>query len=102
MKHTTFQQTELFPGELYVHERSPIGDPDPYWDVLENHQSTFPEQVDSVLENHQSTFPEQVKQWLEKYFVTRAGRKFWYYRYCYYQGKIHHVHISYYAAKSNK
>lgn len=78
---------------------------DPYWDkleglpeqvnnVLEKVQGAFPEQVDNVLEEVQGAFPEQVKQWVERYFVTRAGTKHWYYRYCYYDKKIHHIHIN--------
>ncbi|MBE9202120.1 MULTISPECIES: hypothetical protein [unclassified Nodularia (in: cyanobacteria)] len=48
---------------------------------------TLPEQVNSILQ--EST----VNQWVESYYVTRSGSKYWYYRYCYYQGRIKHIHI---------
>jgi hypothetical protein len=75
---------------------------DPYWDkvtnpdqsVLEEVQGAFPEQVNNVLEEVQGAFPEHRNQWVEKYFVTRAGTKHYYYRYCYYDKKIHHIHIN--------
>jgi len=75
---------------------------DPYWDEMildcsgrvefdlpeqNNSFDNLPEQNNSVLEKH-------LAQWTEKYFVTRNGKRHWYYRYCYYWlGKIRHVHI---------
>lgn len=54
----------------------------------------LPEQQDNgiidVLED--KDYPEH-NQWLEEYYVTRSGNKYWYYRYCYYHKKIHHIHI---------
>ena len=46
----------------------------------------LPEQTNIVLES-------KVNQWVEPYYVTRGGNKYWYYRYCYYQKRIIHVHI---------
>jgi hypothetical protein len=66
---------------------------------------TFPEQTDEefmdVLEESPvqlPTLPEQLpeqkySQWTEEYYVTRNGVKRWYFRYCYYDKKIYHIHI---------
>lgn len=59
---------------------------------------TLPEHRTDVLEELPEilllTLPEHCNQWVEKYFVSRAGTKHWYFRYCYYdRGKIHHYHI---------
>jgi hypothetical protein len=55
---------------------------------------TLPEQNNSVLEDYRWSSSEQLAQWTEQYFVTRSGKRHWYYRYCYYYfGKIHHIHI---------
>ncbi|WP_071190994.1 hypothetical protein [Trichormus sp. NMC-1] len=55
--------------------------------VDSNEVVTLPEQVNSVLEK------SKVNQWIESYYVNRSGSKYWYYRYCYYQGRIKHIHI---------
>ncbi|MEA5515527.1 hypothetical protein [Nodularia sp. UHCC 0506] len=39
------------------------------------------------------TLPEHTKQWIEEYYVKRCGTKHWYFRYCYYSKRIHHIHI---------
>ncbi|WP_353930954.1 hypothetical protein WJM97_22290 [Okeanomitos corallinicola TIOX110] len=46
-----------------------------------------------VLENSLHLPEQPKKQWIEEYYVTRSGNKYWYYRYCYYDRKIYHVHI---------
>jgi hypothetical protein len=48
---------------------------------------SLPEQTNDVLEE------SKVNQWVEPYYVNRGGNKYWYYRYCYYQRKIKHIHI---------
>ncbi|TAF07765.1 MAG: hypothetical protein EAZ77_08630 [Nostocales cyanobacterium] len=48
--------------------------------------ASLPEQADSVLE-------KAINQWVESYYVKRGEVKFWYYRYCYYQKRIKHIHI---------
>ncbi|WP_217358251.1 hypothetical protein [Anabaena sp. UHCC 0187] len=48
---------------------------------------SFPEQANDVLEK------SKINQWIEAYYVSRGGNKYWYYRYCYYQSKIKHIHI---------
>jgi hypothetical protein len=47
----------------------------------------LPEQLNNVLEG------SKVNQWVEPYYVSRGGNKYWYYRYCYYQKRIIHIHI---------
>ncbi|MTJ12217.1 hypothetical protein FJR11_06325 [Anabaena sp. UHCC 0187] len=49
--------------------------------------ATLPEQSNSVLEK------SKINQWVEPYYVNRGGNKYWYYRYCYYQSRIKHIHI---------
>ncbi|MBK1990993.1 hypothetical protein A0J48_026395, partial [Sphaerospermopsis aphanizomenoides BCCUSP55] len=48
----------------------------------------LPEQADDdVLEK------PVINQWVEPYYVKRGEKKFWYFRYCYYQKRIKHIHI---------
>ncbi|MBD2628839.1 hypothetical protein [Trichormus variabilis] len=56
-------------------------------DYPEKSSPILPEQANSVLEK------SKINQWIETYYVNRSGSKYWYYRYCYYQGRIKHIHI---------
>ncbi|MFM2064712.1 MAG: hypothetical protein RLZZ507_4383 [Cyanobacteriota bacterium] len=65
--------------------------------VLEDEEirvSALPEQEKQDYPKKPYPLPEQRKtQWVEEYYVTRNGTRHWYYRYCYYDKRIHHVHI---------
>lgn len=54
---------------------------------------TLPEQKPQDTSEPAATLPEQPKQWIEEYYVQRNSNKYWYFRYCYYQRTIHHIHI---------
>ena len=66
-----------------------------FMDVLEE-GLTLPEHPNNVLEK------SKVNQWVESYCVSRGGNKYWYYRYCYYQKRIFHIHIPGGNTKSRK
>ncbi|MBD2692642.1 hypothetical protein [Anabaena catenula] len=60
--------------------------------VLEEEES-LPEQEKTDYPELLHSLPEQPKQWLEEYYVSRNGKKHWYFRYCFYSLGIHHIHI---------
>ncbi|HLO84910.1 MAG TPA: hypothetical protein VK203_07845 [Nostocaceae cyanobacterium] len=74
--------------------------------VLEQNCAVVETAINHVLEQNQddtnsvncavvNSAPEQkISHWLEKYPVTRGSNQYWYYRYCWMEGrKIHHIHI---------
>lgn len=81
---------------------------DPFWDEVE----ITPEQVHSVggqTEESQSPYksvgeqvlsdtlksaPQHDTHWVERYWVERCSNKYWYYRYCWMEGrKIHRCYL---------
>ncbi|MGM3305094.1 hypothetical protein ACSQ6I_03765 [Anabaena sp. WFMT] len=75
---------EIIKEKVLLSELHPVNED---VDYPEKPSPTLPEQVNDVLEKC------KLNQWVEPYYVKRSGSKYWYYRYCYYQKKIKHVHI---------
>ncbi|MBE9202113.1 MULTISPECIES: hypothetical protein [unclassified Nodularia (in: cyanobacteria)] len=80
---------EIIKEKITLSELSPLQEP-----TCETPTSEEIEPVNCENPQPVQTLPEQpVNQWIETYYVTRSGSKYWYYRYCYYQGRIKHIHI---------
>lgn len=75
---------DIFKEKIYLSELSPLPEQSLVSETAKQEVTNLPEQV--ILEKSHN-------QWLERYYVTRAGKKYWYDRYCYYQRKIKHIHI---------
>ena len=76
---------------------------DPYWDELDT--TIAPSQGNCVGEQVTSDTKKSAHQhdkqthWVEKYWVERAGNKYWYYRYTWMSGrKLHRLYLG--SAKS--
>jgi hypothetical protein len=75
---------------------------DPYWDEITSQpdqcvgaqvsQVTISETVEprvgaQVTSDTKKSAPQHDTHWIEKYWVERANNKYWYYRYCWMEGR---------------
>lgn len=70
---------------------------DPYWDeiVKQVTPATISPPVEplvgaQVTSDTQKTAPQHDTHWIERYWVERSGNKYWYYRYCWMEGRKKH------------
>ena len=89
MNYKQLQLFELPPQIKTIH--------DPYWDELETQAPPSPIPYRSVREqatlDTEKVAPEHI-HWLEEYWVERSSKKYYYWRYCWMEGrKIRRCHI---------
>ncbi|MBD2609515.1 DUF4102 domain-containing protein [Scytonema hofmannii FACHB-248] len=93
---------------------------DPYWDEITNSvggqisvdESPYKSVGGQVITDTQKVAPQhdgklydrdtvdKTTHWVEKYWVERVGQKYWYYRYCWMEGrKISRIYIGAVASK---
>lgn len=68
---------------------------DPYWDEIVKEEvnsvtisaPVIPRVGAQVTSDTQKTAPQHDTHWIEKYWVERATNKYWYYRYCWMEGR---------------
>ncbi|MBN3892514.1 MAG: hypothetical protein HWQ43_26340, partial [Nostoc sp. JL31] len=100
-------QPTLFNLEAFTKQDAPVYAYDPFWDELDTRQNipcvggqiseaespckTVGEQVAT---DTKKSAPQHDTHWIEEYWVERCSNKYWYYRYCWMQGrKIHRRYL---------
>ncbi|MDZ8067767.1 MAG: DUF4102 domain-containing protein [Nostoc sp. DedQUE08] len=99
-------QPTLFDLEAFTKQDNPVYTYDPFWDELapQNSHSVGGQISDSespcksvgeqVVTDTQKSAPQHDTHWIEEYWVERCSIKYWYYRYCWMQGrKIHRLYL---------
>lgn len=101
-------QPTLFNVEAFTKQDAPVYAYDPFWDKLEttaldshsvggqNSESDNPCKSvgEQVVNDTQKSAPQHDTHWIEEYWVERCSNKYWYYRYCWMQGrKIHRLYL---------
>ena len=102
------EQPTLFNLEAFtLTEATPVYAYDPFWDELDTRQnrhsvggqnseleSPCKSVGEQVTSDTQKTAPQHDTHWIEEYWVERCSNKYWYYRYCWMQGrKIHRCYL---------
>ncbi|MEH1786369.1 MAG: DUF4102 domain-containing protein [Nostoc sp.] len=101
-------QPTLFDLQAFTKtEDTPVYAYDPFWDKLDTPQDSHSvgEQIsesefpcksvgEQVATDTLKTAPQHDTHWIERYWVERSGNKYWYFRYCWMQGrKIHRRYL---------
>ncbi|WP_193196406.1 DUF4102 domain-containing protein [Nostoc sp. MG11] len=99
------KQTTLFDLEAFTKSSIPVYDP--FWDELDapqqshsvggqtrDSESAYKSVGEQVRSDTLKSAPQHDTHWIEKYWVERCSNKYWYYRYCWMQGrKIHRCYL---------
>ncbi|MEH1772446.1 MAG: DUF4102 domain-containing protein [Nostoc sp.] len=99
-------QPTLFDLQAFTKQDTPAYVYDPFWDELtpkdshsvggQNSESESPCKSvgEQVLTDTLKSAPQHDTHWIEEYWVERCSNKYWYYRYCWMQGrKIHRLYL---------
>lgn len=100
-------QPTLFDLQAFTKQDIPVYVSDPFWDEVDTRQDShsvggqtlesdfqYKSVGEQVATDTLKSAPQHDTHWIEEYWVERCSNKYWYYRYCWMQGrKIHRCYL---------